>query len=215
MSHDAGRPRAAPDPSRTPLLRLRLKKGDVHTIRILSESYKGCLTHWAKGVSEYCPGKDFCTLHGLKAVWKGYCSVEVWNQAANLWIPFILEITESLDQDFWGVFARGQVWEIRYGKKREDSKGFAVTGTFWEQCNPTDFPEAYDMTPVVVSTYHRMDVKLNLDNPMPRRLIVKPSVGNPPTRPGAPKPTMEGDSAISFKDAQEKLREHRKKQGLG
>lgn len=176
------RPRSAASTPHVPLLRLRLKKGQVEVVRLLSESYKGLLTHFVDKRSEYCPGPDTCRLHKLKAVWKGYCSVEAYDQAANLWIPWVLEITESLDQDFWGIFRRGQVWELRHEIKKREGGGPRVFGTRWEDCDPYTLPEPYDMRPVLIATYHTEDVRLTLDNPMPRRPMLQPSRAAPPKR---------------------------------
>lgn len=185
--------------------RLRLGKNTVHTVRTLSESYKGLQIHWIKGASVWCQGKDVCRHHHEKLIWKGYCCVEDWNQAGNLWVPRVLEITESLDQDFRGVFRRGQIWELRYGKKRHDSKALGITGVLWEQVEDPHWPEPYDMQPVLDSTYGVIGVRLTQDNPMPPRLMVTASKGSPPIRPVEPAPPTERLS----KEDMEKFRKAR------
>jgi hypothetical protein len=154
---------------------LRLHVGDTEVVRILSHSYKGCLTHWYKGRGRYCPGNDTCKYHDIEAVWKGYCSAEHWDQAAQLWMPVVLEISESLDQDFWGEFARGQVWQLSYPAPQKKGKASGIRGQLWEVRPEHTFPEPYDLRPVLLSVYHVTEIKLNLANPLPRRLKVQPS----------------------------------------
>jgi len=168
---------------RTVLRRLRLKPGQNFIVRVLSHSYKGCLTHWVKGNGEYCPGPEDCRWHAVPTIWKGYVVCESWDQAATLWIPHVLEITECLEQDFRGVYRRGQVWNLTYKTKKQTGGAAALIGELWEQLDPYTLPEPYDMRPVLALTYHRQDVRLTLDNPMPKRLTVTASKGRPPIRP--------------------------------
>jgi len=206
MSHN-GKPHG-PDRSEPEIVlrMLRLDKGQQATVRILSNNYKGCLTHWYKGRSHYCPGAEVCDLHKIEPVWKGYCCCEQWVQAASLWEPWVLEITESLDQDFWGRFAAGQVWHLqRTPGKKKDGKG-PVVGKLWEERDPTTFPPPFDMRPVLLAVYHVKDVRLDQDNPMPRRMTLKPSADAAPRDPARQAEKTAPPSAEAIKALRDRIR---------
>ena len=41
---------------------------------------------------------------------KGYAHAEIYSRAIKAWNPVVLEITEHLELDLRGQYARGQVW---------------------------------------------------------------------------------------------------------
>lgn len=179
-------------PNRVALRVLRIEPGKTATVRTLGESYKGCFVHWDGHQNVYCPGDEGCSQRLHKAdntVWKGYVAVEEWRQELNRWLPAVLEITEGLELDFRGVFDRGQVWELSRLPQRKGKKASAVRGVLLETRDEKDFPPPFDFRPHLVTVFHYNPVLLIHDNPMPPRILVEPSEGAPPVRPGqAPRP---------------------------
>lgn len=162
---------------------LRLKHGTREVIRTLANTYKGLFVHHVRNFSEYCPGSEECRNHLLKAVWKGYTPVERWSQLATLWEPFVLEITESLDQNFFGRFAAGQVWEIKKGPKTKKLANPPLVGEFWEQLDHHTLPAPFSIAPPLLAMYHVRELRLEHDNPQPRRLFLPPSRAAAPKKP--------------------------------
>lgn len=208
MSDQRPRGTSRPATPETPLETLRIKLGKTEVVRTLSGSYRGLMTHWWHGRSRYCPQDDTCEHHDQEAVWKGYCCVEQWVQAGQMWVPKVLEITESLDQDFHGRFRRAQVWEITHLKTSDKKKSGKFQGKLWQQLEEAHVPLPYNMQAVLDNLYHFIGVRLDTDNPLPRRVMVHPSKGDPPRKPGEEAPS----SPILSEEATRKYKEVR--QGL-
>lgn len=186
MADREPRPRSGSGGDSVALEMLRVPLGASFIVRLLSESYKGFMTHY-KGRGQYCPGDDTCELHHMDATWKGYCCAERWSQIEQGWIAVVLEISESLDQDFWGRFMRGGVWEITHKPKpgqvkKTTSRGGKVVGTEWDPIPAHLLPQPYSMKSVLENVYHRQGIRLHMDNPLPRRVMVVPTRGAPPRR---------------------------------
>lgn len=176
------------DPANRFALRiLRIERGTSTVVRTLGESYRGCFVHWNGERNEYCPGESDCPprLHKPdNTIWKGYVAVEQWRQDLNRWLPTLLEITEGLELDFRGRFDRGQVWELSRAPQQKKKKATAVRGVLLETRDESTFPPAFDFRPHLVSVYHVNPVLLLHDNPMPPRMLLEPSEGAPPVKPG-------------------------------
>jgi len=163
-----------------PLRVFRIDPGTTHHLRTLSLMYGGLFTHYVKGSSRYCAG-DECRpeYHRCDRIWKGYASVEVYGQKEKKWFPVVLEMTEGLEQDFRGVYTRGQVWEV-WREPQPTRKATPVKGKLLEERDEKTFPEAFDYLPVLKHLYHCERIDIGAVNPLPPRVIVSPSDGAPP-----------------------------------
>jgi hypothetical protein len=170
---------------------LRIAKETQWIVRMLPRQYGGLFVHY-KGRSIYCPGPDECQNHKLDRCWKGYCACESWDRVDSLWIPWVLEITESLELDFRGKFDAGQVWLLSREADRVRKKPSPVVGRLLEERDPATFPAPFDIRPVLMHFYHTNSVQLNQKNPLPERTILLPSKGLPPVFPSqkSEQPTM-------------------------
>lgn len=168
---------------------LRLGEGLTETLRTLAASYRGLLTHWHKGRSYYCPGAELCNYHRLPTVWKGYTPIEVWKAIDCCWYPWVLEISENLDLDMKPRFDRGQVWEIERTVRKKKGCGAPVKGRLLEERDQAHFPEPFAMSAILRTLYNWKDIRLDQDNPLPPRTLVRPTratssaVAPVPTRP--------------------------------
>lgn len=155
---------------------LRVEPGQALTVRFLSDTYGGLLTHWIRGRSVYCPGRDECPAvnHRLTTYWKGYLSTELWSQNHKLWFPNILELTEHSELDIRKVCKRGQVWLLSRSAQKNNQRT-PVTATFLELRDPAKWPAAHDYRPILHSLYHADGIKANVPNPMPAKITVQPS----------------------------------------
>lgn len=162
--------------------RLRLAKGQVCIVRTLTKRYGGCLTHWNKGHSHYCPGKDQCEHHRIPPVWKAYTPVQVWDDVTHSWIPWVLEITENLDLCWKHRYGAGQVWELRSVLCKAKGEKYKIVGQLLEERDPDTFAPPFSMASVLAYTYHRTDVRLDVDNPLPDRVTAAASLGDPPAK---------------------------------
>ena len=64
-------------------------------------------------------------------------------------------------------------------KKREP-----VTGLLVETLDAATLPPAIDVRPVLLTIYHVQRVSLDVRNPLPPRIMVQPSAGEPPPGEG-------------------------------
>lgn len=158
----------------------RVEKDETPIIRILSSSYGGCFVHYMKGGSKYCKG-DQCPskYHSIERQWKGYASVELYEQVTKLWAPVVLEITENMELDFRDRFARGQVWHLS-NRKEEGDKNYMARAELLETHPVESFPQPYPIKAVLLRLYHVETIELNKTNPMPPRIMVSPSQGMVP-----------------------------------
>lgn len=158
----------------------RMKPKSRVIIRTLADAYKGCLTHYYADRTQYCGFPEFpCSLHKLPEIWRGYTAVECWDNASGFWFPACLEITEHLEQDFQGKFARGQQWVLSTGEK-VGKKNPPVFGHFLNNDPSLNLRRAFPITAVVQHLYHRLDLVLDKDNPMPPRTILQATEGEAP-----------------------------------
>lgn len=173
-----------PHDSRTNAVRVKVTRvmPDVTlVIRTLSPYLWGLFSHWKGKRSFYCPGADECdsSLHRIARQWKGYLAVEVWTALAQRWVPTCLEVTEHCELDMRDWYARGQVWEVSREREATKKKN-PVSAKFLESRNENDFPQAFDLLPILRAMYHDMELVLGSENPMPGRVHLVPSIGEPP-----------------------------------
>lgn len=168
----------------------RIDPGSSHIFRILSASYGGLFTHY-KGFSRYCPGEDFCELHRLERIWKGYAAAEWWLERERVWRPCVLEITECLELDMRGRFGRGQVWEVFKGQ-RTKRKSPKLEGKLHETVDSALLQPAFDIMPVLRKLYHVDAVDLSKKSPCAARVLAHDVPGDPPAIMAAkPQATMD------------------------
>lgn len=182
----------SPTPAANPLTIFRIGAGAVAHVRVLSNDYRGVFTHWYNRRSFYCAGKDCNQLaHRLDKIWKGYASVEVYSADRKRWVPFVLEISEHLELDLRGVWARGQVWEM-WREDQATKKPNPVQGKMQELKAPETFPPAFDIRPPLLHLYHLHSIDLSAINPLPPRMFLAESEGDAPkalqTRQGVDEP---------------------------
>lgn len=185
-------PPAGQGPARNlPLKVFRVDPGQTVTVRMLSKSYGGLFTHWARGRSHYC-NPDGCdgTLHKTERFWKGYAAADIWNRQRALWFPVVLEITEHTELDLRQVYKRGQVWELERPAQAKSKKG-PVRAWLIESRDPAQVPPAHEIVPVLRHLYHVDCIDLESSNPMPDRVYVEPSAD-----PG-PAARHDGDKPLS------------------
>jgi hypothetical protein len=159
-----------------------------YTIRFLGP-YEGLLTHWVRGRSVPCEGPNTCpiAIHRCRTVWKGYAPIEQWDQVTECWWPAVLEITEALEELLRGRKLRGEVWLV--GRPQEGRRPAPVCGVLHERCQESALPPPFDVTPVLLRFYHCSTLVLGVINPIPSRVVLPASVGQPPTFSAALEPT--------------------------
>lgn len=167
----ATKPPHAPQSAEFVLRVFRIEPGQVIQARTLSARLDGLATHYVRGKSLWCnPERCDPALHKTPRYWKGYYAAEIWFQKPKLWAPYVIEVTEALELDFRGKFARGQIWQIERLPVTKQSKP-PVTGVLLETRNPEKMPPAFDILPTVQRLYHET-VTLGVKSWIPARTIV-------------------------------------------
>lgn len=165
----------------------RVEQGTSILCRMLSDSIGGVFTHHVRDRSHYCAG-DECdrSMHRSSAVWKGYVAAEVFRKACGDWLPVVLEITESLELDMRGVYARGQVWEVSREKETSKKKK-PLVGRLVRVDQADKLRAAFDVRLVLYHLFHVTQIDLSARNPLPPRLVLEPTPDeNPPKKKETP-----------------------------
>jgi hypothetical protein len=171
------RPPSGPEPQ--PLSVLRVGHGQKHTVWCFSRAVNGLRTHYHKGRSHLCLNQ-ICppAVHTVPITWKGYIAAAVWTLPEGLWRPIVLEVTEALELDFRGLYARGQVWDVfcphKTGKANPAVRGRLAT------VGEGPVPEAFSCLEVLRHLYHVEHVELNVANALPPRQLMEPIRGPSP-----------------------------------
>lgn len=154
---------------------VRCKEGSSLTVRLLEDVGPGCLTHWVKDRSVYCPGPKLCpaSIHGGKWTWQTFTSALLWSGATRAWYPICLGVTEGLDHCFRGQAVRGTEWLIRRPKGK-DKGSEPLQAVLRQQLDPEGLPPAFSIRAVLLSTFHVGDIALNVPNPLPPPELVEP-----------------------------------------
>ncbi len=197
--------RIPPRPEAIPLRILRIDSGSSLHARMLSERCLGLFTHWVKSRSSYCEPNVCCTgNHRADRFWKGYVAAEVYEVASGRWVPWCLEVTEHLELDFRGRYARGQVWRV-WRLPVADKKRRPVQAELVEELDPATLPKAFAIEPVLRTVFHHQGVVLDQKNPMPDRVILSASEGQPPPGIGSRAPKEEPPCTIPIKELARRL----------
>ncbi len=149
----------------------RVPAGGTVFVIPLTDSYGGLFTHYTKQGSALCTGND-CRhrLHGITRTWKGYAPA-ILHISGTKYMPVCLELTENLELDLRGVWARGQKWEIFRDHEGKGARS-PVEGKLHDDQVVIDLPKPFDIIPCLRAIYHVDHIELNHANPMPPRVYV-------------------------------------------
>jgi hypothetical protein len=166
----------------------RVEKNAKHQIRTLAGTgpgpdrrLLGYMTHWRHGATRVCVGVPDCepALHRIDPIWYGYLAVERWEEQLHLWLPCVLQVTESLELDFRGRLERGQHWTLAMSAVKK--KGNPTRGQLDGRCDGDELPHPFDILPVLRALFHCPQLQPpSLPNPAPGRIALTPSTGAPP-----------------------------------
>jgi len=139
---------------------------------------------WQKGRNHYVEPQRVNEVKEKNALtWKGYTAALLWDAPAGLWLPVVLELTESAERDMRTAYSRGQLWELRRAEQT-DRRKTPVVATLRSTQGPADAPEAFHIRDVLLALYHVRAIDLSAKNPLPLRTLVSP-VTLPPPEPTA------------------------------
>lgn len=158
----------------------RIDYSSNETLRFLSPAYYGLGTHYDRRGSVLCLG-DGCppTLHREKRIWKGYAAAEVYVEKAGLWYPVVFEMTENLELDLRGIYARGQVWLLTRGPRRKDHPA-PVAGRLLDPLPGVEARPEFSIWPVLQRIYHSREFPESIDNPLPPKQQLEATNGYHP-----------------------------------
>jgi hypothetical protein len=203
-NHHAENPSVRPEPQ--PLAVHRLKPGTKGVVWTLSKRIAGCQTHFVKGQSEYCQGA-ICRpdWHRIPPIWKGFIAACVWTLPDGLWRPCVLEVTEALEKDMRGLYARGQVWELTVAHKTKRTNP-PLRGRLVKQETDCPVPEAFPILDVLRTLYRVEHIELNAVNTQTARQLMEPVEG--------PIPRSEESESAESRPTPEQFAELRRRAGL-
>lgn len=209
--HANGQTQTASKPAVYQIRVFRVEEGDAVIARFLSYTHLGINTHYVRKRSLYCPGDAECcpANHRLDRFWKTYAAVELWNDGRKVWTPTVLEVTEHLELDLRDICKRGQLWEL--WRHKGGGKSSPVEAKMLEERDPDTFPRPFDFMPVLQHLYHVTDIRMNVKNPLPPRVVVAESIGDGPailTVPESARPRQ--STAEDFEAARRRFMEKKK-----
>jgi hypothetical protein len=200
---------------------MTMKKGpspaSSHTVQVVSVperspivvlflgGYRGLLVHWDRGRNHYCPGAATCppNRHKIRSVWKGYAPVDLWDVSLSIFLPRVLEVTESLEHSLAGRDLAGEIWALRRGGVRKNKE---VEGQWTESRDPASIRPPFPIEPILQCLYHTSAIELGIPNPMPSRTVLEAYLGAPPAVV-FPGPGDEEQPAKPTEEQLKKLRE--------
>jgi hypothetical protein len=174
------------DRTPTPLRVFRCEPGCAWKVWTLSPKIGGLIVHYYKGRSEYCDPRGCpAPQHAAPWNWKGYVAACLWDEPAALWRPIVLELTSNAELDMRGLYAKGQLWELRRDPERSKKKK-PVTATLLDAKWNDGERDAFPIMDVLRHLYHKDVIDLTAPNPLPPRTLVEPFAGRAPVDPNAP-----------------------------
>jgi hypothetical protein len=205
----------SPKPAAVPLRVLRVKAGEKFHLRALDSIYGGIFTHFVRGRSAYCAGDEcFPANHRTERFWKGYSAVEVYDRVTDMWVPWVLEITEALELDFRDRWARGVTWAIERMPEATKKK-MPLKAELIEVNDPATLPPCFDIIPCLLTLYHATRLQLDQKNPLPARTVLQPTKGAPPPGFGSRKATEEVGTLADWQRLRESALKGRNGNGNG
>jgi hypothetical protein len=105
--------------------------------------------------------------------------VQQWFQPRAVWFTAVFEISEHCELDFRGRWKRGQLWNV----KREPQTGrhkSPVCARLESEVHFGGLPLPFDFVPLLRTLYHVASINGWCKNPMPARIMVEPTCGEPP-----------------------------------
>lgn len=149
------------------------------TVRFLGPIY-GLDTHWRNGRTVPCDGDGDCpsSIHRTTLIWKGYAAVQAWEPGGRVWRPYVLEVTEALEEILRQRELRGEVWTL--SRKQDRGKTDPVRGVFNEKLPEGKFSKEFDITPVLQRLFHRIKLNLGKCNPLPPKVMLEAVAGDAP-----------------------------------
>lgn len=175
------------DPVKTGAGRLRpveiksVKDDQSAVVRFLG-GYSGTVLHYLGKTYTPCREPDRecpASIHTKRKLWRGWAPVEVFDDVQQVWWPWVLEITECLEEQLRGRQLRGEVWGITRPKEKE--KGNRVVGVFVERQAAETMRKPFDIMPVLLRAYHLDEIPMGKPNTIPPKLILGPVEGELPS----------------------------------
>jgi hypothetical protein len=151
---------------------LRVEAAETLTVVFRTASVTGCFTHFVKGRSRYCD-PDVCKwgCPRLERTWKGYDLVDCFEPRSSMWVPWVLEITEHLELDLRGRYARGHSWQLARAAEAKDHRS-PVVGKFLGVVPADRVQPTVNFDAVLRTLFHVERISLDVRNPMPDRILV-------------------------------------------
>jgi hypothetical protein len=152
----------------------------VNLVVLFLGQIHGLWVHWYQGRSVYCPGAEQCpaSVHRRKRLWKGYAAVYLWDPKRALWLPRVLEVTESLGDHLRDREMRGEVWVL--GRKDPKARTSAVIGRQLQTRDVSTLRPPFDIRPVLARVFSCDLVVLDADHPRPPVVMLEPARDTPP-----------------------------------
>jgi hypothetical protein len=148
----------------------------------------GLILHWGRQGSIPCPGQEQCppSDHRLRSTYKGYVPGRIWDRSRQLWTPGVIELTEAIEEVLRGRNLVGEEWSLRRAPGKGRSR--SVLGEYVQTRNEPSLLLGFPVLPPLQRMYHRLDLVLGAENPLPTQLILPESPAVGPLGSGAMAP---------------------------
>jgi hypothetical protein len=177
-------PHAGQEPARTPVHILSVPQTG-YLLVCLAGPIRGVMMHWHGGGSYPCRPDDTCpaSIHRSGSTWKGYTPCRQWDHSLGAWVPWALEVTESLELVMRGQDLRGQVWRLARAKRKRKrgQPGATVQGQLEEVRTDPALLVTFDVRLVVERRYHCPPLVWDVPNPLQPKLTVEQVSAPPPS----------------------------------
>lgn len=171
---------AGQDPVRAPVHILAVPRTG-YVLAVFAGPLRGVIMHWTRGGSVPCLPEPDCpaAIHRSGSTWKGYAPVRMWDHSLGVWMPFVLEVTEALEEVLRGRDLRGEVWRLSRCRKKKGSG--AVQGVLEELRTDVQLLTPFDVRVVVQRRFHCGPLVWDVPNPIVPKLKVEAASAPPPS----------------------------------
>lgn len=144
---------------------------------------RGLRTHFMRGGSVLCfaPARPCSRCDKEAGVFKAYAPSYVFDTAAHVWRPAVLEATGSLEEKLRGRSLRGEEWLL--WREAASTKRRVVCGRFVRSHELEEVPQAFAIEDVLMRLYHTDRLPAWVANPVPPSQQVETFQGPRPEIP--------------------------------
>jgi hypothetical protein len=175
-------PGASQGPESVPLRVLRVSPAQP-LYAVFLYGLRGLYIHYKKSGSALCwRGQGECALCAKSAAqYRAYAPIVAWDQPAQLWHPWVVELTGTVEEKLRGRSLRGEQWML--WRQSTGRKQITFGCKYLDRWPEEETPQAFGIEGCLQRLYHVADLPKWSDNGVSPIVYVQKTEAKPPTIP--------------------------------